>query len=209
MFCNEPIQKVYELTLREDLQQDWHDYYFKITRRLEIHTTDSYWLLFETESFYITLGHNGVATYKKPYAFPKDRYMIDEMKIDETNGFKSEMPYYESVIFIGQHVRKVFKDANLSTVVFDDFHLDLYTYTEETIDRFPRSHGHTCKIVPVGTHVLNDCICGNRPEIYFNAVDDFFIRCPKCHTTTYANRFFKVCADDWNCGNTPISIENI
>ena len=63
-------------------------------------------------------------------------------------------------------------------ISFDDFLWKLYVYAENDDKWFEnRTFGHGDEIVPVGVHLLKKCSCGGKPEIYFDHVDDFFIRC--------------------------------
>ena len=88
----------------------------------------------------------------------------------------------------------------------------LYTYDANEDKWFEnRSYGHGDEIVPVGVHLLNKCLCGGKPEIYFDHADDFFVRCSSCHTSTYSNMWFKESVDAWNRGdteNTKIGLRN-
>lgn len=199
MFCQEPIIKVMHLEIKEALQPKWYNSLLQITHSFEYHTTDGLWILLETENFYITIGYDGVIKYEKPYQFPLDKFDIN-------NAGDGETSCYQEMVFVGQHICEVTTIANVITVCFDNFNLKLYTYTEKDEKWFEgRGFTHGDEIVPIGTHLLKNCSCGGQPEIYLDGVDDFFIRCKKCHKSTYADMWFKVCADAWNKSNTPIT----
>lgn len=200
MFCDEPIQKVFSLELKEGLRPKWCNSFLQIMNRFEYHTTYGLWCLFETESFYITVGYGGVVKYPKPYKFSEEKYSIDILGDEES-------PSYEGVIFTGQHIRSVENQGKETLVHFDDFSWKVFVYGEKEDKWFEfRSYGTGDEIVPVGVHLLKKCPCGGKPEIYLDHVEDFFIRCGACHASTYANMYFKECMDDWNKGNTPITL---
>ena len=199
MFCDEPIKKVFKLELKEDLQPKWCNSLLQITYKFEYHTTYGLWYLFETENFYITVGYDGVVKYQKPYEFSNEQYEIDIIGDGET-------PCYEDLIFAGQHICSVEEKGNCTLISFDNFSWKLYVYGENDEKWFKnRSYGRGDEIVPVGVHLLNKCSCGGNPEIYFDHVDDFFVRCSSCHASTYSDMWFKESMDAWNRGETPIS----
>lgn len=199
MFCDEPILNVFKLELKETLQPKWCNSLLQITYKFEYHTTYGLWYLFETENFYITLGYDGVVKYEKPYEFSKEQYDIEIIGDGET-------PCYEDLIFTGQHICAVENRGYYTLISFDDFSWKLYVYDENDDKWFEnRSYGHGDEIVPVGVHLLKKCSCGGKPEIYFDHVDDFFVRCSSCHSSTYSNMWFKESMDAWNQGDTPIT----
>lgn len=200
MFCNEPILKIHELILQENLRPERSDALFQITNCFEYHTTFGYWYLLETENFYITVGYGGVIKYKKPYEFSQEEFIISTTE-------KDDAPMYEDLIFTGQRICAVEKQGDYTLISLDDFSWKLYVYDENDDKWFENcSYGSGDEIVPVGVHLLKNCSCGGKPEIYIDHVDDFFIRCGSCHSATYSNMLFKKCMDDWNMGNTPITL---
>jgi len=198
-FCNEPIEKVFQMNIRENIMPTWCDAYFQFCYKFEYHTTYGYWFLFETENFYITLGADGVIKYPKPHEFPQVDYEISEQGLGEE-------PFYEELIFTGQHICEVKTQGSITEITFDDFSMKIYSYKENESKWFEDcARGKGEHLMPVGTHMLGKCECGGLPEIYLDAHGDFIIRCSECHKATYSNMWFKTTMDDWNTNNTPIT----
>lgn len=199
MFCSEPIKRVLQMELREDVRPDWCDSLFQITYRFEYHTTDGFWILFETKSFYITVGFDGVIKYEKPYEFSTERFAIEAFG-DGRGGT------YEDLIFRGQRILSVEEFGNGALITFDDFAWKLCSYKENG-SLFHGLSGGGDHAVPVGGHLLRSCACGGNPEIYLDRVTDFFIRCESCHRATYADMYFRNAMNEWNKSKTPITVE--
>jgi len=198
MFLNEPIRAIYSLELSDACKPKECDALLVVAHRLEYHATCGYWYLFETDSFYVTVGYDGVVKYEKPYDFSAERYEISPLGM----GDGSE---YEDIIFVGQHICSV-ENVGYTLVSFDDFALRLYTYGEEGL-QICSSRGIGDKAVPVGSHLLKKCSCGGNPEIYLDSQDDFFIRCDRCHSRTAADMWFGRAVDAWKRGDTPFAAE--
>ena len=200
MFCSEPIKKVLQLEIKEELQPNWYNSLLQITHNFEYHTTEGFWILLETDNYYITIGYDGVIKYPKPYEFPAEKFDVSEVGDGET-------PCYQEMIFVGQRICDVAIVANVHTIYFDNFKLKLFAYDEKDEKWFEgRLFTHGDELVPVGVHLLRKCACGGQPEIYLDGVDDFFIRCKECHASTYSDMWFKTSADAWNKGKTPINV---
>lgn len=142
MFCDEPIQKVFKMKLKEELQPEWCNSLLQITYKFEYHTTYGLWYLFEMDNFYITVGYDGVVKYQKPYEFSKKQYDIEIIGDGET-------PCYEDLIFTGQHIRSVENHGNYTLICFDDFSWKLYVYGENDDKWFEnRSYGRGTSLFP-------------------------------------------------------------
>ncbi len=58
--------------------------------------------------------------------------------------------------------------------------------------------------LPGFDHLLNrNCTCGGHPELMLDHVDDYFVRCKRCHKATWAHIHADCAVKDWNNGNTP------
>lgn len=46
------------------------------------------------------------------------------------------------------------------------------------------------------------CPCGGRPELIMDFVNDYEVRCTKCHDSTWAYMDLEDAIEDWQNGNT-------
>ena len=196
ILLNEPIVKVFTLQYREKYEKSWRDAYLHTKGAFEYHVTEGYWLLFETENYYATIGYDGVQKYKKPYEFSTEKFFLwhdgDEEYID-----------YKETLFIGQKIHSIKDCKDHQTIYFDDFKLDLYVYGET--DEFNLNlaiYGDGINVMAVGGHLLKKCECGGQAELLCDDLHDFSVRCKDCHRATYFDMILKDQIEEWNNGNS-------
>lgn len=200
MILNEPIIKVLELQYKEEYLQEWHNAYLHTTGAFEYHVTEGYWLLFETENYYATIGYDGVQKYKKPYEFPTEKFDLWGVSYEEWTD-------YQDTLFANQKIHSIEKHENFRTIYFDDFKLDLYVYGEnDTFSVHSASFGDGINVMAVGEHLLQKCKCGGKAELLCDEHSDFAVRCKDCHRATYFDMILKDQIDVWNNGDTPCFI---
>ena len=192
MISNEPIIKVFELQYKEELIQDWHNAYLRTVGAFEYHVTEGYWLLFETKNFYVTIGYDGVQKYKKSYEFPKEKFEC------WYNG-DEEWTDYKETLFVGQKIYSIELCDNHQVIYFDAFSLNLYVYGEND-EFYENDEWSNCdeKIMAVGAHLLKQCECGGKAELFCNERSDYAVRCSLCHKETYFDMILKQQIDAWN-----------
>ena len=203
MFCDEPILHVYQCMYYEDKEQPWHNAILRLTGSFEYHATEGYWLVFQTEHFVISLGHDGVQVYTCMNDFcPEDE--LDPLSDIE------DWTHTEETLFVGERIHAVNREDMSWTVRFDHFSLKLCGYTEHTAKAINRYHDFTHNRIPlaVGKHLLNrKCACGGEGEIFMDFVSDYQVRCKNCHASTWAGMCLIDAIDDWNNADTPIHLD--
>jgi len=205
MFCNEPILKVYQKSI-EDASNEY-DCFFDFFTELAFHTTHGYWLVFETENFFIEIGADGIKPIdKNQYEVEQKGYLVP---CDEhCTGI--EYISDESIIFVGKRILSIQQYEAKYTVTFDDFTLSVIPYPA---GRFPtrlsRRIRNDTPVLGCDRHIKHQCECGGKAEIFLDHVSDFFARCKNCHKATMANMALSKVIIDWNAGNTPCVIDLI
>ncbi len=200
IFLNEPIIKVLTLQYNEQYEKDWHNACLYIQGTFEYHVTEGYWLLLETEKYYVTIGYDGVQKYKKPYEFSKEQF-VWWCDSDE------EWIAYEETLFVGQKIQSVESQKGYQLIYFDNFKLDLYVYGEtDEFNLNSAQFGDGINVMTVGGHLLKKCKCGGNAELLCDEHSDFAVRCSVCHKATYFDMILQGQIDEWNNGNTPCVI---
>ena len=200
MFCNEPILKVFELQYRDDLLENWQDAYLHTTGEFEYHVTEGYWMLFETENHYITIGYDGVQKYQKPYVFPEGKF---EWWYDGDDGWID----YKDTLLSGQRIHSVEEIDDHKVIYFDSCKLHLYVYEENEFNLSRGSFGNGINTMALGGHLLKKCECGGAGELLLDERGDFAVRCKVCHRATYFDMILKNQIDAWNNGDAPCTID--
>lgn len=201
MILDEPILKTFVLEYRSELLKDWQDAYLHMTGAFEYHVTEGYWILFESEGHYATVGYDGVKTYEKPYEFPKEKY-VWYYDGDE------ELTDHVDTIFSGQRIHSLRNFGEYKSIIFDSFELNLYVYGEN--DAFYDGSGTAfdgVSVMAVGSHLLNKCECGGEGELLLDERGDFAARCKRCHKATYFDMELKARIEAWNRGERKCYID--
>ena len=197
MILNEPIINVFELFYNDNFEQEWQNAYLRVTDSFEYHVTEGYWLLFETENFYVTVGYDGVQKYKKPYVF-------SEEKFEWWYNGDEEWTDYRKTIFEGRIIHSVNPQDCYQEIHFDSFSLKHYTYGEN--DEFFVNEewlNNDEKIMAVGSHLLKPCECGGKAELLIDEQSDYAVRCSSCHKQTCFKMILKEQVEAWNNGDSP------
>lgn len=198
---NEPIKKVLKLEYTNKYHQDWHDAYLHTIGAFEYHVTEGYWLLFETENYYVTVGHDGVQTYKKPYTFPIDKFNHWSVSDDEWTD-------YRETLFVGQKIHSIEQNEDYQSIYFDDFKLNLYIYGEsDEFNIYTGTFGDGVNVMAIGGHLLKKCECGGKGELLIDERSDYAVRCKECHKATYFDMILKDQIEAWNTDDTPCIID--
>lgn len=200
VLLNEPIIKVFTLQYRDRYEKDWHDEYLHTKGAFEYHVTEGYWLLFETENYYVTIGYDGVQKYKKPYEFPTEKFYL-------WRDGDEEWTDYKETLFMNQRLHSIEAHEGYQTIYFDDFKLDLYVYgNSDEFNLYSAQFGDGVNVMAVGGHLLKKCECGGKGELLCDERSDFAVRCKECHRATYFDMILKDQIEAWNNGDTPCFI---
>lgn len=194
------IIKVWDVSLRDEQLGD-NDAYFTVSPFVEYKTNGGFWILFQTEHNYISLGKDGVQTYDNP-PFSDEDYDICEVDGDYEDDYIEGM---ETTLFVGERLVEVIQEEKRFRLIFDDF--EMFLVPEES-DRF--WYEENAEDVPISAfnrHIKRKCACGGQGELMIDFVSDFYIRCNKCHKSTWATYEVKSVIDDWNEGETETEIE--
>lgn len=206
MFCDEVIKRVYERRAREEAGKHC-DAYLQLEGDLEYHVTYGYWLIFETEHHAISLGADGVKIWNSlSDACPNSDELED----------LSDIEYWvhpEHTLFVGEHIQTIRRNNVYWEIHFDHFPMRLYPYdnTKQKDSRFTwlRLGIADYKPMAVGNHFLTrKCACGGEGEIIIDYVHDYFVRCKKCHASTWASMCLIDAIKDWNAGKMADLLEN-
>ena len=117
MFCDEKIKAVYELRRLNHLPGE--NAFFNISGGLAYYSSGGYWMVFETESCFITIGSDGVKKFFDKEHFPEDGLDLDDMGDEVFHSF-------ESSIFVGETLCEVLKKDDYMQLQFDHFMLKLF-----------------------------------------------------------------------------------
>ncbi len=201
MILDEPILTVFELQYRESYLSNWHNAYLHTTGELEYHVTEGYWILLESENYYVTIGYDGAQKYQKPYTFPSEKY-------DWWYNGDDEYIDWRETLFSGQKIHCIEKKDDYQVICFDDFNLNLYIYNQcDNMDVFYGTKDAGVNVVSVGGHLVKKCSCGGKAEILSDIRGDFAVRCNSCHKATYIDMVLKEQIDAWNNDDSPCFIE--
>ena len=169
--CEEPIKATHRMHAPGFSEDMWEevDYQDGIT----YHATEGYWLVFETEHKFITLGMDGVKTYDNAEALQMagNKLFNDTLEL-------------ESIVFPGELFFDVIKNEQGWLVQLTDFELRIVCHAPEE-----HYEGHGIRIgIPLGgfDHVLRPCSCGGRALFKLDRHSDFYVECAKCHKHTEA-----------------------
>ena len=200
MFCDEPIKRVYHGSCETiDGAADYFDHYHD----LAYHVTEGYRMVLETEHWAISLDINGAAKMTAP-AQP---CRADEVLDPDDEPFEG----FETILFVGQHLKDARKEGNIYFAEFDDFTLKVIPYTLGTINKTVRKHDHWSYLPIRGCdhHLKRACDCGGEGEILVDFVWDYVVRCKNCKRSTYADMQLRTAIENWNKGETPCQLDNI
>lgn len=210
MFCNEEILQVYkgiieigEVRNRNAFLDCYHD--------IAYHCTEGYRIVLETNSYAISLSAKGVIKERKEdfKAIAGER-LQEGIEIIEEN----EPPWihFETTLFVGERIRSVIQQDAEYRIQFDDFTLKLIPHFDGgsikgLYNKNDWSYNH---VLGCDRHLKKKCPhCGSDGEILLDFVQDYVVRCKKCHRSTYAGMNIIEAITDWNNGNLPCDLSDI
>ncbi len=185
MFCEEPIKathRMYAMGYYEDMWEE-PDYQDGVV----YHATEGYWLVFETEHFFISIGTDGVLIYDSVVKLQQGGKTLF-----------NELFELESIVFPGECLHDVSESEKGWIVQLSDFQLRIVRHApEENYE----GQGFQTEIPFFGfDHVLKRCSCGGKPEFKVDCHDDFYVECNQCHKFTEAGYIPDRIVYDWNEG---------
>lgn len=195
MFCNEPIEKVF---WGQPNYHDESDYFLDCYYDMAVHLCGQCRLVLETENFYLSLESAGVFKLGKDGpidSIKKDGEWFDPcVHVDED--YNDTWTDYESTLFGGERLLSVTEIKDGYLLLFDDFEIKLFSHSSSK--EFPCSHPHTYSRVYGTERLIKKCSCGGTGELVIDFVNDYGIRCNKCHRGTSANQCACDAIDEWN-----------
>ena len=191
MFDSWKIVKVLKVSFHNDRLKD-HNAFFCFSPIIEYRVTDGYWMVFQTENDFISIGADGVTRYETmPFMSPD--YDISEVDfIDEEDSIEG----LETTLFVGERLMLVDKQEDRFVLSFDDFTMYLYPCITDYF-RY-KQNAEDLPIKGFERHITRSCECGGKPELMLDFNSDFYIRCSKCHKSTWATDELRSVIDDWN-----------
>ena len=164
---------------------------------IEYRVTDGYWMVFQTENDFISIGADGVTRYETmPFMSPD--YVISKVDSDSIESL-------ETTLFVGERLIQVEKEEHRFVLRFDDFTMYLYPYTADCF--WYEQNATDLPIKGFERHITRKCECSGEPELMLDFVSDFYIRCGKCHKSTWAAYELRSVIDDWNANKTETVID--
>ena len=213
IFCDEPIIAGYHGERKyDDIDgaNAWFDFYHDIA----YHTTEGHRIVLETEHFYISISHNGVAKTLKNCSiqeFEQDGEWLDPFIHDLDD---EDLPWvdYQSTLFVGERLLDTKKTDNYYLLTFDNFNFKLIPHELNDKD-FPSLHrkNHWAYNYVLGAkqHITNQCSCGGEGELLLDFVCDYVVRCKNCKKSTWAEMQACQAIDNWNKGEIQCDLSDI
>lgn len=189
MFCEEAINKVYEIERYESQYEHSKDAFLSLSPELEWHVTEGYWLGFETAHHFIIAGYDGVKILNSKSDLPLDEY--DVFSDGDILGYETA----ETVMFKGERIQEVVEAKNKYIIHLDHFDMTIFVYPEA----FDYSYQQNIDIpIKAAEHCIKrKCTCGGTAEVILDFVGDFGVRCNKCRLSTYHTFVLQDVIDDW------------
>ncbi len=203
MYCDEPILNVWYLEPIDNDDYNW--WYFDNIFQFDLYAAGESRLVFQTENHYITLGADGVKTWKDKEEFVTsnlDLYNYDnwyddfpEMKATEPAVLSEEMLYFQ-----GERILDVSEKEDGWQIQFDHLTMMLHPRTEKD-----QPWSSYYNFLPSGNldHKLKRCRCGGKARLLGDQVDDWYICCDTCFRSTDADYRLAVVVKSWNNDDCP------
>ena len=193
-FCSEPILRTHRMQTGTGDEEMWERLDYSGRLELVYHAFPNYWLVFETERYYITVGADGIKKYDS----------LEELKAGDRQVWNDYVTGIEEIVFPGESIRSFWElgdeFGNGWEIVFDHIHMTIIPHKEG--DGFEGTEYQVDKPFLGFRHVLNKCVCGGRPDFMMDRHGDFYVECPVC------KRYSIPCYDpmppvrQWNSGET-------
>lgn len=196
MYCNEVISNVY---LGRPEYSKNGDCFLDCYCDMALHITPDYRLIFECDSYYISLQTDGVYKTDKVgdiSSIEKESEWIESYYHTEDDEEDEPWVEYEFTLFNGERIVEVKTDEKGYTVQFTDFNLKVIPYSEneESFRFIPAPYSKV-----LGTeHLINKCSCGGTGVLEIDFVNDYGVRCDKCHKGTSATMLAIDAIEEWN-----------
>lgn len=172
------------------------NYAFRIVDQFEFHGYGNVWLVFDSKERRMVIGKNGIEYYPIEYAFDTEIYDFMDFGDEE---FES----VELTVFKGQELPRIDTITNGYQLNFNCFSMKAI-FHDENSELITSGIGRGSSILAIGHHLLTKkCKCGGNGEPCIDFVSDFFVRCERCHSSTYAYTQLKEAVDKWNQGEMP------
>lgn len=211
MYCDEAIRKVFFLLRTYDYDGHWSffDCYFD----LALYAAGDDRLVLQTDHSYITLGADGVRTWRDPAEFVTPGLELEDfcaswLDDDDDDEDETDEAYRhlgllneEDLYFRGEHLRSVTETEYGWLVEFDHLSLKLCPRTEAETPWSGYYRYLPCLNLD---HALKRCACGGHARLMADHVGDYYISCSSCFRSTYGDYRLAVVAAMWNSGDLPV-----
>lgn len=200
MFPTEKIVKAFYMARCAEETDEYMFLFFSPC--VELYVAKGSWLVFQTESGYVLIGADGVSFTKR-----LDDYRFPEYDFWDYGDENEDPPIValETTLFVGERLLRMEKTRETYRLIFDHFSLETYPFSE---DRQYTPGFQSCYIpIPCfERHIERKCSCGGQGQVMLDRVDDFFVRCEKCHRATWSQWHLPSVIEEWNNGDTPITV---
>lgn len=165
------------------------------------YTPKNNYLVLETENHFIKAGIEGIEILNT-----LDNYK-DKYNLFETAYFLYEDDYFEeeiSMMLVGEKLLSYKMEIGHHCLQFENFNLLVCPYKEkEEYCSVPYDYPIHC----FDRLLTRKCSCGGKGVVFLvKTVNDYLIRCDKCHISTYAYQSLRDVINTWDKGETPINL---
>lgn len=188
VFCDEPILRTHHMQIGIGDEELWERLDYSDRLELIYHAFPNYWLVFETEHYYISVGADGINKYDS----------LEGLKGDDRQVWNDPVTGVEEIVFPGENIQSFWEWKDGWEIVFDHFHMTVIPHKDG--DGFEGTAYQVDKPFFGFRHVLDKCACGGQPEFMMDRHSDFYVECPVC------KRYVVPCYDpmlpvqQWNGG---------
>lgn len=196
--ANEKIMKVYYM---DDLQIDLdkHNDYVFIPNPC-YYTSLGVYLVLQTEKHYIIIGIDKIEITDDISKYLGKYKLFDTVDYDEDDCYEEDI----YLLFAGEKLLSYKTGIKYHALKFENFTFYVYPYKAGTVYGERVEYPLTC----FDRLLTRKCSCGGKAELMISDIgNDYFIRCNKCHTSTYVGWPLRDVIDAWNNNETPINID--
>ena len=188
-YCDEMILRTHHMQTGIGDEEMWERPDYHQPGRLVYHALPDFWLVFETEHYYISVGSDGVNKYES----------VQDLKGNDRELWNDPVTGVEEIVFPGRCIEAVAETEAGWEIHFDSFNMDVVRHEKD--DGFEGSEYKVEAPFFGFSHILNKCACGGYPEFMMDRHCDFYVQCPICDRYTYADYNPDHPVNDWNTGN--------
>ncbi|MDO5112113.1 MAG: hypothetical protein Q4E65_07395 [Clostridia bacterium] len=199
LICNEPIIITY-LRMPSGYEKGRSCFVSFIGgNQASFHATPAGALIFETQNYYVevTSAEVSVMDRTKPIASQFGSQFITRKTHDEI-----------ITLFSGERIHSTVQYGDHYEIILDDFRLRVEWDDDDCSPMYEPQYGN--EATPVHgyeRHLTERCECGGQGKIWLDQVDDFFIRCDRCHRSTCSHMAIMEAVKAWNMRDTPCNID--